>query len=162
MTKIITETDVTLTEVKEMNQAQAFEVIANAMTTKERKPDEFIKIYKPELPEDIKNSLMDIQHKMSDDTGAGFELSYEIMDNALTEIGEATFDGLDNDYQSSEFASVYTAEQLSYLTINNQSDISNIVNELKCEIGTACAIWYDSAVRTTIAEVVEYIKTFEE
>jgi hypothetical protein len=145
-----------------MNQAQAFEVIANAMTTKEKKPDEFIKIYKPELPEDIKNSLINIQHQISDDTGAGFELSYEIMDDALTEIGERSFEDMENDDDTGEYASVYTAEQLSWLNGNNQSEISDTAKEYNIDIAQACAVWYDEAVRSTIAEVVEYIKTFEE
>lgn len=144
-----------------MKRQKAFDIIVNAMTTKE-KNGETINIYKEDLPEDIRNKLLDIQSAIRDDTGASFELSYDIMSNALDEINEATFDGLDNDYSDSEFASIYTAVQLSWLNINNQAEISDLAHEFGSDIAAASAIWYDSAVKQAIDEIVDYIKTFEE
>jgi hypothetical protein len=52
-------------------------------------------------------------------------------------------------------------EQLSWLNINNQSEISDTAKEYDIDIAQACAVWYDNAVRLTIEQVVEYIKSFE-
>ncbi len=145
-----------------MNRQEAFDIITNAMTTA-LKGEETINVYKEDLPEDIKNKLYSvIQYEIKDDTGASFDLSFDIMQNALSEINEATFDGLGNVYDNSEFASVYTGEQLSWLTINNQSEISDLSKEFGCDIAQACAIWYDLAVRQAIEEIVSYIDSFED
>lgn len=148
--------------IKYMNITKAFETIANAMTTMD-KNGETIKVYKNDLPETIKDSLINIQYQMSDDTGASFELSYEIMDDALTAISDAGIDELDSENWENEPSSVYTAERLAYMNLNNQQAISDIMREFSTDdISTACAVWYDNAVRDTISEVIKYIKTFEE
>jgi hypothetical protein len=141
-----------------MNKKEAFDIIVNSM-----KEDKSIIVYKDLLPKDVRDRLcFNIQSSQREETGASFDLSYEIMRDALQAIEGAGINDLNLDHNDNEFASVYTAEQLSWLNINNQGDITDLVKEYDCDIATACATWYDTAVLSTIGQVIEYINEFED
>lgn len=94
--------------------------------------------------------VRDVQYKLNRYTGS-FELNYSIMSDACTamsEINEDTLEDMDPYELSMDTASVYTATQLSWLNINNQVEIADIVREYETDIGTACAVWYEQQVAT--------------
>ena len=100
------------------------------------------------------NALLDMQQRLD----AGFDLSYEIMANACACISDIELEKLPHaDFYETETASVYTGVQLSWLNINNQADIAEIVKEYDSDIGTACAVWYNQKVAEACTMLVNYI-----
>lgn len=94
--------------------------------------------------------VRDVQYKLNEHTGS-FELDYSIMSDACTAMASYDADDIDNidTYEIADgTASVYTATQLSWLNINNQSEIADVVREHETDIGTACAVWYEQQVAT--------------
>lgn len=92
--------------------------------------------------------LSDIARQASDDMTLWFDQAYTILYDAINSIDIADlqdYEYIENqEYNSKEFASVYTNARLQYLTVNNKYDIAQIMKELDSEdIATACAIWYD-------------------
>jgi len=122
-----------------------------------------IHIYADNIDEETKDILSEIQRH----SGVGFELSHEIMADACNIIDEvyttADIGQSDDDLQDDAFdrtvgiASVYTADQLSWLSVNNQSEITDIAKEYESDIATACAYWYDNKVRGMVEELVAWI-----
>lgn len=91
------------------------------------------------------------------------DIYYEIFAKAIDTVVEAWNNNeespkLLNEYireNYSDFSSVYTAEQLSYLNIWNQEEVSDNVKELGCSISEACAYWYNNEVQNAIGIIVE-------
>ena len=94
-----------------------------------------------------------------------FEAEYSIMNDACMALSEVDADEIENvdAYElSHDTASVYTATQLSWLNINNQADVADIVREYECDIGTACAVWYEQQVATAIEMLLSAVITNDE
>lgn len=105
------------------------------------------------------DAMRGAQFHLNERTGS-FETDYSIMRDACYAIAEADADDVNdiNAYElSSDTASVYTAEQLSWLNINNQADIADIVKEYDSDIGTACAVWYEQQVADAIELIIQEV-----
>lgn len=103
--------------------------------------------------------VCNVQFKLNEDTHS-FEVDYSIMSDAcdaLSAVDADDIDEVDNYELAMNTASVYTAEQLSWLNIWNQAEISEIVREHGCDIGTACAVWYEQQVALAIEMLLQDI-----
>lgn len=88
------------------------------------------------------------------------DLSYEIV-----AVASGLFDDIENikDLENeneeceAEQASVYTAERLSYINMNNQEEITQTLKDFDCDIQKACAIWYDNMVRNAYQDLKAFI-----
>lgn len=121
------------------------------------------------LPEVKKHleAIKNIQFELTDDLG--FNFAFEVMHDACNVIGIATEENpMETDLKeqlenadfyelSNDVASVYTATRLSYLTIHNQDEITDIVKEFECDIQTACAVWYDRVVAGACEKLREWV-----
>jgi len=79
--------------------------------------------------------LVDCMGEKERDNGDKF---YCIKDETPRPIYEIVHDAV--------FGSVYSWDRLQYLTINNQDEIAELVQNYKVDIQTACAIWFDEQV----------------
>lgn len=130
-----------------MTKNEMLAELENAYTSKQ-KGDDTILILNEQSP--LYELVRDVQYHLNENTGT-FELDYSIMSDACTamsELDEDTLEDMDPYELSMDTASVYTATQLSWLNINNQSEIADIVREHETDIGTACAVWYEQQVAT--------------
>ena len=134
---------------------EKYKMLCRAYVYKEDRGEYFIN---EKLSKQDQEIVLDLQHTITDDFGANYDLRYQIMAHACQFIDEIPLDELKRFKDSlewREFASVYTGERLSYLTVNNQYDISEIYKETGADdIATACAIWYDRAVNRVIDELI--------
>lgn len=92
--------------------------------------------------------LSDIARQASGNMNLWFDQAYTIVYDAINSIDIEDlqdYEYIENqEYNSKEFASIYTNTRLQYLTINNQYDITQILRETDCDdIATASSIWYD-------------------
>lgn len=136
-----------------MTKQEKYNAISNAMVSHSTKD---IYIYSEKLEEEVKNKLQDIQFASE----FGFELSYDIMYSACAVISDIPLEDLETvelSEHTNDSASVYTATRLSYLNINNQSEITDTMKEYACDIQTACAVWFDNQVLSYATQLVEYI-----
>lgn len=85
------------------------------------------------------------------------DLDYAIFSRACDAVAETSLDDLADYEFEGEFASVYTFDRLQYLDNNNQSEISEFVQNYKVDIATACAIWYDEQVNRACGLIRDYI-----
>ena len=115
--------------------------------------------------EKILEEIKAIQFELNEETGT-FELDYSIMNDACNYVSELehkdladpNWDYLDH-MDMGEFASVYTADRLSYLNIHNQDEVSQIMREYSLDdIQTACAVWYDRQVERAIGLLIEWLR----
>lgn len=130
-----------------MTKADMLNALGDAYMSKQ-KGDDTILILNEQSP--VYELVRDVQYKLNEQTGT-FELDYSIMNDACTALAELDVDALedmDSCELSMDTASVYTAEQLSWLNINNQSEVADIVRDHETDIGTACAVWYEQQVAT--------------
>lgn len=143
---------------------QKLALIGKAYTTIQ-KNDETIHILDTEVITDMatQNAILDIQSNLD----TAFEISYEIMADACDILAEKTLTGNDRDSLTGDdldffadadsTANVYTGVQLSYLSNNNESEISDIMKDESIEsIAQACSIWYSQKV----AEACEALKAY--
>lgn len=110
--------------------------------------------------EEIKNILMKLIY--DENIGGCSDLSYEIVACACGLFDDIeTIKDLQEEGDSceAELSSVYTAERLSYLNLNNQGEITDIMEEWGngTDIQTACAIWYDNMVRSAYEDIKAFI-----
>lgn len=111
----------------------------------------------------MRTAILDIQQEID----ADFELSYEIMADACAILAEKTLAGNDRDSLTGDDldfltdadsnANVYTSTQLSYLSNNNEGEISDLMkDEAITSIAQACSVWYSRKV----AEGCEALKSY--
>lgn len=151
-------------------QKELLELVGKAYTTI-RKGDKDISILDTDVITNAgtQNAILDIQRNLDVD----FEQSYEVMAEACSILAEKTLEstgipnGSDRDCLTSDDcdffadadsrANVYTSVQLSYLTVSNESEISNLMkDEATTSIAQACSIWYSQKV----AEACEALRTY--
>lgn len=131
-----------------------------------KKGDKDIYILDTDVVKDMatQNAIMNVQQSLDVD----FELSYEIMVDTCSIIAEKNLsnegrNGLnsdDNDFlaDADTITNVYTGVQLSYLSINNEDEISNIMkDEGHTSIAHACSSWYTQKVVQACEELSAYI-----
>lgn len=144
-----------------MTKEKKHELLNKAYTLKEV-ADERKEIYviNEDLPALFYDAIKAIQFKLNESTGT-FELDYPIMNDACNAVNEVEFKDLaEKDFfEDGEYASVYTAERLSYLTMNNQAEISEILREYgtDVDIATASAVWYDRKVMEACQMIKDYV-----
>lgn len=147
-----------------MTKEKKLELVSHAYTTMQKNGDT-IHILDTDVITDMatQNAILDIQRNLEVD----FELAYEIMADACDIISEKTLTGIDRDSligddldffaDADSGANVYTSVQLSYLNINNEAEISELMkDEAITSIGQACSIWYSQKV----AEACEALKAY--
>jgi hypothetical protein len=112
-------------------------------------------------PPEVRGFLINSQHDIVDI----FNLSYEIGEKAasvlsnfsLEEVAAEDFDTVE---ACRDCASVYTAQRLSWLCVQNENEIMDIIKEYDCaDISTACAIWYDQKAEEMLRAMIEFIKS---
>lgn len=142
-----------------MTKTEKLAALTEVYTTKKRNgTDEDIVVFndKSAIAEDIKA----IQFKLNDQTGT-FELDYDIMRDACYAVSELDENGLesaDANELAEDTASVYTAARLSYLNVNNQAEISDILNEYDgLDIADAAAEWYQRQVSTAVQMLIDWV-----
>lgn len=144
------------------NKEQAkikLDAIVDAVTYKNR-GNEQIMIYKDDTSEELSVLLSNIGYSID----ANIDMSYMIMDTAIgvlqgLEIDYIFSDNLDTYADVDSQANVYTGVQLSYLNINNESEISEIMKDESIEsIAIACQAWYNSKVVDALNQLINYIK----
>lgn len=130
-----------------MNSKEKLELLSSAYVTKKVEDErERITVLSDALPEEAHKAILDIQFKLNEETGT-FELDYEIMSDACGIVADTDMSELSEaDFYENECSSVYTATRLSYINLNNQSDISEIGREYGVDIAEAAAHWYDEKV----------------
>lgn len=114
-------------------------------------------IMSDKLDADIKQKISDIQYGLD----VEFGLSYEIMADACNIIDELDADKLANaDFwaEADSRCNVYTAVRLSWLSIHNEEEISNLMaDESITSIAQACAIWYAQKVQEACEALTDLI-----
>ena len=137
-----------------------FIAITNAYETKKVADNrDTIAVIKDSVPSDIKDVLLDIQRNLD----VGFDLSYEIVSEAcdiLSEMGIEKINTDETDFfaEADSRANVYTAVQLSYLNLHNESEISELMkDESITSIAQACSIWHSHKVAEACQALTDYI-----
>jgi len=147
-----------------MTQIEKLEAIKDAYITKTRPNGDEIYILADTVPEEVRTALWDIQQNL----GVDFDPSYEIMASACGIIAEKTLTGADRDsltsddldlYADADSAeNVYTTVQLSYLNLNNEAEISELMkDESITSIAQASAVWHTQRVVDACEAIKEYI-----
>lgn len=64
------------------------------------------------------------------------------------------------DDNCNEFASIYNAERLAYLSVFNDDEVADTFRSYACEsISMACAYWYDNKVKDAMRIIIDgYLK----
>ena len=150
-----------------MNKQQKLELIGKVYTTM-KKGDKNITILDTNIITDMgtQNAIQNIQFELD----VSFELSYEIMSDACYILSEKTlntdtkdqsslyYEYLDFTADADSNANIYTSTQLSYLSNNNESEISDLMNdEAITSIAKACSIWYSRKVAEACEALKDYI-----
>ena len=150
-----------------MDKETKLNLISRAYTTMQ-KNNETIHILDTDVIKDMatQNAILNIQRNLEVD----FELSYKIMANACDIISKKTLNEDETDINSLYYtdldfyadadgnANVYTAVQLSYLNIQNESEISEIMKDESIEsIAQACTVWYIYKVAEACEALKDYI-----
>lgn len=134
-----------------MTQIEKYNQIANAFKIHGEKE---IYVFSDQVNDEVKEVIQDIMY----DNIRNFDLSYEVAGKACEYIASIPFEELQKvDIQEAEHASVYIATRLSYLNLNNQYDITEVLKECGCDIQEACAIWFDRAVQVIAENLIAYI-----
>ena len=152
-----------------MNKKQKIEAIENAYIFTGENPEtkglskdfkKNIYLLNEKLSNESHDAIFDLQMKFKNNNDIDFDLSYEIMAQACNVIAENP-NIKEEDIQeaiNNNFSSIYTADRLAYLTINNQQEISDLMKEYEAEnISDACAYWYDNQVQSAISLLIEFI-----
>ncbi len=146
------------------NKQKRLDLVSKAYTTMQ-KNNETIHILDTEvLDMATQNDLLDMQNKLD----TTFDLSYEIMADACDIIANKTLEGNNRDSLTGDDldfyadadgqANVYTSVQLSYLNVDNESEISNLMqDESITSIAQACNVWYVYKVVEACEMLKDYI-----
>lgn len=139
-----------------MTNKQKLESLYNAYTLvdEETNNERYILNEQHPLYETVKN----VQFELNDDTHT-FELDYDIMHTACVVLSENSENYEDVDWYEAtqDTASVYTAAQLRYINIWNQSEITDIARESELDIATAAGVWYEQKVAEACHMLLEAI-----
>lgn len=138
-----------------------FALLDNAIELIKKDNGNEIYVLSSKLPEKEREELVSIAFNISETT-QGFDLPYEILNNAINFVSDMDMENQDWRDNAIEFASVYNAERLSYLNIWNKDEISSIVGEYQTDISGACAIWYDERVIEAIQMVLDWLNDNED
>jgi hypothetical protein len=144
---------------------ETFEILTTATEKRYRQAnenDEKSSFYcmKDNVPTDIAQTLKDIVYNKNN----GFDIPYMMLDDALNilysiELDRILDDSFDIYNYDGDIGSVYTSDQLEYLNLNTQQEISDIMREYDLtDIASACSYWYDQEVRDMVNEIIDYIK----
>ena len=149
-----------------MTKQEKLDAIGSAYESKkvsdERKE---IQIISEKCPQEVKEVIQLLQRGLE----VSFEQSYDIMADACYILSEKTLTGRDRgdsltgddlDFMADadSNANVYTAVQLSYLNINNEAEISDLMkDESITSIAQACNAWYIQKVAEACEALKEYI-----
>lgn len=143
-----------------MTSQEKLKLIGNAYTVKKVDDSrERLYVHNEAQPAEFQEAIKKIQFKLNDETQA-FELDYEIMNDACNILSGLTLEEiktLDVYEASHDSANVYTSTRLSYLNINNQEEISEILKEYGADISDACAIWYEHKVSSALELLKDFI-----
>lgn len=141
-------------------KTKKLESIKNAYCLHKRGNEDIHILDTDKLDTATQNALLDIQRGLETD----FDISYEIMADACDLFSDIeTIEDLEDEASTdtaneAEPSSVYIGVRLSYLSVNNQQEVSDIMKEYSTEdIATACAIWYDNKVREAYSVLRDYI-----
>ena len=114
------------------------------------------------LEKEVYNTLSDLTRNIE---SGNFDLDYKILQSTLAylddndlELDDLLNDNFEMNYNFDGFASIYTNERLSFLNCNNQSEITQVLKEIECDIQEACAYWYDQKVESAIYTLRDILK----
>lgn len=140
--------------------------VINAYITIKR-GDEDIATFNDKLEKEGFDAISQIQRNLD----VQFDLSCEIMKDACYIISEKTlsedtknsdgiwYEDMDLYADADAITSVYTGVQLSYLSVNNEAEISDLMkDEAIPSIAQACSIWYSQKVAEACDALLAYIK----
>jgi len=138
-----------------------YSVLVDCIETAKRDDDTEYKRIKEDTPKHIKDMVQNI---MFENDNHSFDLDYDIMNSALMFLYDVDLkdikesgDEVDERMYENEYASVYTQTRLGYMNIWNEDEITEKLKEYDCDIQTACAVWYDEAVRSVINQLIDKI-----
>lgn len=142
-----------------MNKQEKLELIGSAFVTLKRADGTEFELYTYGLNDEVRDKLSEIQQVLD----VGLDASYEIMSEACDIVGNLEIEvieggNLDLYSDCDAAASVYTAVQLSYLNVNNENEISDLMKELSfTSIALACSYWHTQKVQEAAEALVAYI-----
>ena len=158
-----------------MQKQQKIAMLSKAYTTKKVDDNrEQITIINDEAltPEEY-SAIKDIQFNLQNEN-ISFDLAYEVMYQACDILAEI-YNDEQQENSNQEFitdaiydrtndqASPYNAQRIAYLTIHNESEVSDILKEYSCDsISMACAIWYDKQVHLACTLLNDWVTTNNE
>lgn len=140
---------------------ETFAILTTATERRLRDDQSAFYCIKDSVPTNIAQALKDIVYRKEN----GFDIPYMMLDDALNILYSIELDRILDDSFSiydydGDIGSVYTSDQLEYLNLNTQQEISDIMREYDLtDIASACAYWYDQEVRDMVQEIINYIKT---
>ena len=132
-------------------------LLEKAMEVKTRADGTEFTCFSDTAPEDLKDLFLE-HYNVRD-------LDYKIFSNAIDIYIEAwnnnegsptlLMEYIQDNYN--DIGSVYTSDRLEYIDAWNQDEISEFVQNYKCDIPTGCAMWYDEQVQTAISSIHGYV-----
>ena len=138
--------------------------VVDAYITHTKDSGKEIHILNDTMPDEVQEALREIQRGLD----TAFDISYDIMYDACNIISNKTLlgtgrdslvsDELDFFADADSQANVYTGVQLSYLSVNNEQEISDLMqDESVTSIAQACSVWYSQKVAEACEEIKQYI-----
>lgn len=134
-----------------MNKNEKIASLSTAMTTSVRRdnPEETFHHFTDEAPKELRDLYLE-HYEIEDIDYETFSRACDIVSEIYTDKPDITQDAADEKiYEIAGYgtASVYTSTRLSYLDVNNEGDISDLMSEYGLtSIADACAAWYDRQV----------------
>ena len=136
--------------------------LASAMTTKKRDEGEEFVCFTDNAPRPLADIFLE-HYEVRD-------LDYQIFSRACAVVHEvyednpaiAYDDAVDEiSERSQESASVYTDVRLSYLSIWNEEEVSQMIKEYDLGIADLCAVWYDRQVKEAALLIHDWVTAAE-
>lgn len=144
-----------------MTKQQKKDLLSVAYTTMEKNGETIHILDTDKVDTATQGMLLDMQR----DLDVGFDMSYEIVAEACSIVGDKDLEYLEGENFDSfadadSVANVYTGVQLSYLKVYNESEISDLMkDEAITSIAQACSIWHSQKVAEAVEMLVTYIKS---
>lgn len=141
-----------------MTTQNKIDLLGKAMELKKRDNGEEFYCFTDTAPEELRALFLD-NYEVRD-------LDYEIFSRAIDEImidwtdSEGDIDNFERDVKgkiedTQDFASIWTSERLAYLSVHNEDEIKDKMDEYGAEsISNACAWWYDDQVKNAIDLII--------
>lgn len=142
-----------------MTKQEKLAALANAITTKKRADGEEFVCFSDDAPRELIDIFLEHYEVV--------DLDYEIFSRACDVVhgiyednpAIAYDDAVDEIIKhSQDNANVYTRVRLSYLSMWNEEEVSDIMHEYDLKsIATACAVWYDRQVEEAAILIHDWV-----